>query len=389
VIPEPIAGAAEPPWQWPRAAYVHIPFCAHKCGYCDFASLAGVDHLADRYLSALEREMAASLGRPQEVDTLFVGGGTPTRLDAAQLEQLTRIIRRWLVPAPGAEWTVEANPGTLDREKVDILAEAGVDRISLGAQSFRPDSLRVLERHHGHEEVERAVEIVRDRFPRWSLDLIFGVPGSSLADWERDLEIAMGFGPAHLSCYGLVYEKGTPLWRQRERGEVRPLDEELERSMYEVTIERLSGAGLKMYEISNFARPGHESRHNLVYWANEAYFGFGVGAARYIRGVRSVNTRELPAYLRRIEAGQTATGPSEELNPEERARETAVLMLRRTAIGLERDDFRRRSGFDIDQLAGPAIQRHRAGGSLEDDGGRLRLSREGVFVADEVLAAFL
>jgi oxygen-independent coproporphyrinogen-3 oxidase len=389
VIQPPIPPVAEPPWQWPRAAYVHIPFCAHKCGYCDFASLAGVDHLADRYLSALEREMATSLGSPQEVDALFVGGGTPTRLDAAQLDRLTRIIRRWLVPARGAEWTVEANPGTLDARKADILAEAGVDRISLGAQSFRPDSLRVLERHHGREEVERAVDIVRGRFPRWSLDLIFGVPGSSLADWERDLEIAMGFGPSHLSCYGLVFEKGTPLWKQRERAEVRPVDEEVERSMYETTIDRLSGSGLRMYEISNFARPGHESRHNLVYWANEAYFGFGVGAARYLRGVRSVNTRELPAYLRRIEAGEPATGPTEELTPEERARETAVLMLRRTAVGLDRADFRRRSGFDIDGLAGPAIERQRAIGYLEDDGVRLRLSHEGIFVADQVMAAFL
>ncbi len=382
-------GTAEPPWRWPRAAYVHIPFCAHKCGYCDFASLAGVDHQADRYLAALEREMATALGDPQEVDTIFVGGGTPTRLDAGQLERMTGIIGRWLVRAPGAEWTVEANPGTLDARKADILAEAGVDRISLGAQSFRPESLRVLERQHGQDEVERAVEIVRDRFPRWSLDLIFGVPGSTLADWERDLEIATGFDPSHLSCYGLVYEKGTPLWKQREQGEVRPLDEELERSMYEATIERLAGAGLEMYEISNFARPGHESRHNLVYWANEAYFGFGVGAARYVRGVRSINTRELSAYLRRIGAGEPATGPTEELTPEERARETAVLMLRRTAMGLDRDDFRRRTGFDIDAMAAPAIERHGARGYLWDDGRRLRLSREGVFVADLVLADFL
>ncbi len=389
MIPQPIPAAGEPPWQWPRAAYVHVPFCADKCGYCDFASLAGMDHLADRYLEALEREMAMTLAVPQEVDTIFVGGGTPTRLDAAQLERLTRIIRRWLVPAPGAEWTVEANPGTLDAAKADVLAEAGVDRISLGAQSFRPDSLRVLERHHGRAEVERAVEIVGERFRRWSLDLIFGVPGSSLDDWERDLEIAMGFGPAHLSCYGLVFEKGTPLWKQRELGEVRPLDEELERSMYETTIVRLEQAGLGMYEISNFARPGHESRHNLVYWANEAYFGFGVGAARYIRGVRSVNTRDLPAYLRRIESGEPATGPSEELSPEDRARETAVLMLRRTGTGLDRADFRHRTGFEIDGLAGPAVERYSRIGYLEDDGTRLRLSREGVFVADRVMAAFL
>jgi oxygen-independent coproporphyrinogen III oxidase len=385
LIPE----TGEPPWQWPRAAYVHIPFCAHKCGYCDFASLAGMDHLADRYLAALEREMEMTLAGPQVVDTIFVGGGTPTRLDAAQLERLTGIVRRWLVPAPGAEWTVEANPGTLDAAKADVLAEAGVNRVSLGAQSFRPESLRVLERHHGRDEVKRAVEIVGPRFPRWSLDLIFGVPGSSLADWKSDLEIAIGLGPAHLSCYGLVFEKGTPLWKQREHGEVQALDEELERAMYETTIARLSGLGLGMYEISNFARPGHESRHNLVYWANEAYFGFGVGAARYLRGVRSVNTRELPAYLRRIEAGEPATGPSEELTPEERARETAVLMLRRTAIGLDRADFRRRTGFDVDALAGPAIERYSKIGYLEDDGGRLRLSHEGVFVADRVMAAFL
>jgi oxygen-independent coproporphyrinogen-3 oxidase len=384
-----ITEAGEPPWQWPRAAYVHIPFCAHKCGYCDFASLAGMDHLADRYLAALEREMELTLAGPQEVDTIFVGGGTPTRLDAAQLERLTRIVRRWLVPAPGAEWTVEANPGTLDEAKADVLAQAGVNRVSLGAQSFRPDSLRVLERHHGRDEVERAIEIVGERFSRWSLDLIFGVPGSTLADWERDLEIALGVQPAHLSCYGLVFEKGTPLWKQRERGEVRALDEELERSMYETTIDRLTEFGLRMYEISNFARPGHESRHNLVYWANEAYFGFGVGAARYVRGVRSVNTRELPAYLRRIESGEPATGPTEELTPEQRARETAVLMLRRTATGLDRPDFRRRTGFDLDGLAGPAIRRFCDIGYLEDNGTRLRLSHEGVFVADHVMAAFL
>ncbi len=379
----------EPPWQWPRAAYIHIPFCAHKCGYCDFASLAGVDHLAGRYLDSLEREIALSLGEPREVDTIFVGGGTPTRLDAGQLERLARIIGRWFVLSPGGEWTVEANPGTLDAEKADILAAAGVDRISLGAQSFRPESLQVLERHHGRAEVESAVAIVGPRFPRWSLDLIFGVPGSSLEDWRRDLEIALDFGPSHLSCYGLVFEKGTELWKQRSRGEVRPVDEELERAMYESTIDRLAGAGLAMYEISNFARPGHESRHNLVYWANDAYFGFGVGAARYVRGIRSVNTRELPAYLRRIEAGEPAIGPTEQLAPEERARETAVLMLRRTRLGLDRDDFCWRTGFDIDQLAGAAIERYMTLGLLEDDGTRLRLTREGIFVADDILAAFL
>src|SRR5205085_4574978 len=166
----------------------------------------------------------------------------------------------------------------------------------------------------------------------------------------EDLETALELGPSHLSCYGLVYEKGTALWKQWQAGHVRAVDEEAERAMYAHTIDRLERAGLGMYEISNFARPGHESRHNLVYWANEAYFGVGVGAARYLRGVRSVNTRDLPGYLRRIEAGEPAPGPSEELSAEDRARETAILMLRRTVLGIDRGDFRRRTGFEIDRL---------------------------------------
>ncbi|HEV3120809.1 MAG TPA: radical SAM protein, partial [Isosphaeraceae bacterium] len=174
--------AALPLWVWPRAAYVHVPFCAHKCGYCDFASVAGADNLADRYVAALERELAF-LEEPQEVDTIFVGGGTPTQLNSGQLERLLSAIRRWLPLAAGGEWTVEANPGTLDERKVDVLLAGGVNRVSLGAQSFEPALLRMLERLHGPEEVGRAVDLVRPRFERWSLDLIFGVPGSTAAQW--------------------------------------------------------------------------------------------------------------------------------------------------------------------------------------------------------------
>jgi oxygen-independent coproporphyrinogen III oxidase len=389
VIAIRVQEAAEPRWRWPRAAYVHIPFCAHKCGYCDFASLAGVDHLADRYLTALEREIETALTEPQEVDTIFVGGGTPTRLDASSLSRLMSIIRRWFVLSPGGEWTVEANPGTLDAAKADVLAEAGVERVSLGAQSFQPELLRVLERDHGRRHVEQALELVRPLFPRWSLDLIFGVPGSNIDTWRADLEIALSYGPSHLSCYGLVFEKGTALWNQRQSGRVEPVDEETERRMYEWTIERLAAAGLDMYEISNFAVPGHESRHNLAYWANDAYFGFGVGAARYLHGVRSVNTRDINAYLRRIESGMPAIGPSEELSAEDRARETVILMLRRTQTGIERTDFERRTGFELDALAGATITRYQTRGLLEDDGQRVRLSHEGLFVADQILCDFL
>jgi oxygen-independent coproporphyrinogen-3 oxidase len=381
--------AAEPRWRWPRAAYVHVPFCAHKCGYCDFASLAGVDHLADRYLLALAREIETSLAEPQEVDTIFVGGGTPTRLDALQLSSLCAIIKKWLILSPGGEWTVEANPGTIDAEKADVLGLSGVNRISLGAQSFQPQLLAVLERQHGLAQVEAAIEIVRPRFARWSLDLIFGVPGSTEEQWRDDLETALSLGPSHLSCYGLVFEKGTALWNLKQNGMVQPVSEELERVMYETTILRLAQAGLEMYEISNFAQPGHESRHNLVYWANEAYFGFGVGAARYLRGARSTNTRDLAAYMKRVLAGQSATGPREMLTPEESARETAMLMLRRTRTGIDRDDFQLRTGFELDSLAGRVIDRFTAQGYLEDDGRRVRLSPQGVFVADRVFCELI
>jgi oxygen-independent coproporphyrinogen-3 oxidase len=378
-----------PPWRWPRAAYVHVPFCARKCGYCDFASVAGAEDAADRYLAALEREVQSQLGEAQEVDTIFVGGGTPTRLDGGQLRRLMSIIRRWLPLAPGGEWTVEANPGTLDGEKVEVLASSGVNRISLGAQSFHPAVLAVLDRDHGRTEVERAVALVRPAFPRWSLDLIFGVPGSSLPSWQDDLEIAVDMEPAHLSCYGLVFEKGTPLWKEWQNGRVRPLDEELERAMYEATIDRLGTAGLLMYEISNFARPGDECRHNLVYWANDAYFGFGLGAARYIQGRRSVNTRDLSAYLRRIEAGLAAEGPHEELDPEREARETAILMLRRVALGIDRREFFLRTGFELELLFGPALEEFRRSQHIEDDGERIRLSREGLFIADFIFRKLL
>lgn len=373
----------------PRALYVHIPFCAHKCGYCDFASLAGFDHLADRYLCAIEREMDRDSKELRPVETIFIGGGTPTRLDETQLKRLLDLIRTRFPLEAGGEWTVEANPGTFDAAKADVLREGGVNRVSLGAQSFQTALLATLERNHNPDDVPRALDLIRPRFPRWSFDLIFGVPGSNLDHWLSDLASALALQPSHLSCYGLVFEKGTELWKQREAGRVRQLDEEIERAMYEATLDLLAATGLDAYEISNFAVPGNECRHNLVYWANEPYYGYGLGAARYVHGVRSVNTRDLPMYLRKVESGLDPTGPMETLEPEARARETATLMLRRVSIGLDRADFRIRTGFSVDDLAGDAIRKHVGFGLLADDGRSIRLTREGLFLADSVLCDFL
>src|SRR5262249_47827320 len=214
-----------------------------------------------------------TLGRPQPVRTLFLGGGTPSHLDCRQLIRLLEILRGWLILEPGHEFSIEANPNSLHGDKVDILAEHGVNRLSLGVQSFQPHVLRVLERDHAAADVNRAVEAARRRIRNFSVDLIFGVPGQTLDDWKHDLERALALAPSHLSTYGLTYEKGTRLWKQRRSGDVRPLTEEAELTMYLWTMERLETAGFEHYEISNFARPGFRCRHNEVYWANEAYWG--------------------------------------------------------------------------------------------------------------------
>jgi oxygen-independent coproporphyrinogen-3 oxidase len=373
-----------PACPWPRAAYVHVPFCAHRCSYCDFAIAVGHDDLRDRYIDALAAEVA-SLGRPQPVTTLFLGGGTPSHLSAAQLERLLDTLLRWLPLEPGHEFSVEANPDSLDADKMKVLADHGVNRLSLGAQSFDPRLLRALGRDHAAHEIPRAVERARARVANVSLDLIFGVPGQTLGGWRADLRAALELHVEHMATYGLTYEKGTPLWKERQRGGVRPLDEDAELSLYATAIDVLEAAGLEHYELSNFARPGRRCRHNGVYWANGPYFGFGMGAARYVNGRRELNTRHLQTYLSRALAGQSPTFQSEELPPEERARETLALGLRR-AEGVARHNFRSQTGFDLDALAGPAIERHVALGVLHDDGAAVRLTRAGKYVADAVIA---
>jgi oxygen-independent coproporphyrinogen-3 oxidase len=377
----------EPPWVWPRAAYVHVPFCAHHCGYCDFAVATHQDHLIDRYLDALAAELATLPG-PQPVRTLFLGGGTPTHLDAGQLERLLRTVRDRFPLPEGGELSLEANPDSLSDDKVAVLADHGVNRVSLGAQSFHPHLLRVLERRHAPEEVGRALERIRKRIAQVSLDLIFAVPGQTIEEWRADLARALALGPDHVSTYGLTFETGTRLWKQRQRGHLRALDEEVERAMYGVAIDTLEEAGFEHYEISNFALPGRRSRHNQVYWANEAYFGAGLGAARYVRLRRELNTRDLSAYLRRALAGESVTQQSEELPAVERARETMAVGLRRME-GIDRAAFAVQTGFELDGVAGAPLEMLVEQGFLSDDGRRVCLTREGKFVADAVIERLL
>ena len=364
----------------PRSAYLHIPFCAHRCGYCNFTVIAHRDDLAEPLLGAIADEVA-QISKPQEVDTLYFGGGTPTHLPARLLDRLCQLARSHFPLAPDYEWTVEANPGDLAPRTVAMLAKQGVNRLSLGAQSFNDRKLQALERDHRSEAIASAVDMARAAGMQVGIDLIFAAPDESLRDWQNDLAQTLQLEPDHVSVYGLTYEKGTLFWNRLRRGELRQLDENLQCDMYLAAIDTLGNAGFEHYEISNFARPGKRSRHNENYWAGGSYFAAGPGAARYVDYVRETNHRSTTAYLQRIASGRSPVAEREALDREQRARERLVLGLRRLE-GVERADFSQSTGFRIDELCGAEIRRFVSQGLLQDDGCRIRLSRNGLLVSD-------
>lgn len=371
----------------PRAAYIHVPFCRHKCGYCNFTVLAGRDDLTQAYLAAIERELSW-LETPREVETLFLGGGTPTHLSNGDLRRLLMTARRWFPFAPGYELSVEANPADIDEAKVAVLAECGVTRVSLGAQSFHEAKLRLLERDHDAGQIERAIALLRSAVGSVSLDLIFGTPGETLAQWQADLAQALALAPDHISTYGLTFERGTAFWSRLQSGDLYRVDEDQERQMYESAIDVLTAAGYEHYEVSNFARPGHRCRHNETYWSGRGYYAAGPGASRYVHGERETNHRSTTTWLRRIVAGQSPVAESEELAPEDVARERLVFGLRRLE-GVDETTFARETGYSFDALVGdvlPGLLQH---GLLNRSAGRLKLTRAGLLVSDAIWPRFL
>ncbi len=370
------------PFSPPRAAYLHIPFCVHRCGYCNFSVVAGRDDLVEPLLEALAVELSW-LDEPREVDTLYFGGGTPTYLTPDQLDRLCKLVLQWHPLAADYEWTVEANPADLDREKLRVLQSHGVNRLSLGAQSFHSLKLERLERDHSAADIRQAVDLSREAEMSISVDLIFAAPDESLNEWQADLQQALQLAPEHVSTYGLTYERGTAFWGRLTRGELVALDEELERDMYLAAIECLSQNGFEHYEISNFARPGQRSRHNQVYWSGQGYFAAGPGAARYVDGVRETNHRSTTSYLKRVLAGESAVAERECLTSEQRAREFLIFGLRRLE-GIERSSFLAQTGVAVDALVGKEISRFVGQGMLADDGQNIRLTRTGLLVSDSL-----
>ena len=371
----------------PRSAYLHVPFCTHRCGYCNFTLIAGRPDLVEAYLEAIALELA-QLEHPREVDTLFLGGGTPTFLSLDQLARLLKLAAQWFPLAAGGELSVEANPADITPEKVDVLHAAGVNRVSLGVQSFHAEKLKLLERDHRRAEVEAAVAAILPRIPNLGIDLIFAAPGESLEAWRDDLASAVRRGAPHISTYGLTFEKGTAFWNRLQRQELSEADEELQRAMYLAAIDDLTTAGLAHYEVSNFARAGLESRHNLQYWLGARYYAAGPGAARHIGLVRETNHRSTTSYLKRIFAGQSPVAEREELTLEMKARELLVFGLRMRA-GIDVNQFTAQAGTTPWQLAGPAIDQFLHLGLLEHTSGRLRLTHEGLLLSDAICVELL
>ena len=384
-------GLAEPiqdrTWPAPRAAYIHVPFCGRRCGYCNFTLVAGRDDLVERYLDAMEVELSW-LNQPRRVDTLFFGGGTPTHLARGPLVRLLQVATHWFPLEPGGEFSVEANPGDLDPARMELLAGRGVTRISLGAQSFNAGKLQSLEREHTAVDIVRSVELARGAGMAVSLDLIFASPGETLDVWTTDLNEALRLEPDHLSIYGLTYERGTTFWSRLHKSALVEVGEERQRAMYLAAIDRLTAAGYEHYEVSNFAREGSRCRQSEVYWAGESYYAAGPGAARYIDGRRETNHRSTTTYIKRVLAGHSPVAECESLAPEDRAREALVFGLRRLE-GVDRRRFARKMGFEVDALVGDALRQLVKLGLFEDDGSRVRLSREGLLVSDSIWPTFL
>jgi len=371
----------------PRSAYLHVPFCTHRCGYCNFTVIAGRDDLTGAYLDAIEQELQL-LGQPHEVDTLFLGGGTPTHLSPKELERLLSMATRWFPLAAGAELSVEANPIDITPEKVDVLAAAGVNRVSLGVQSFHDDKLKLLERDHDRAQVEAAAELLLPRIPNLSIDLIFAAPGETLPQWEDDLRSAIELGPAHISTYGLTFEKGTTFWNRLHHDQLQEVDEELQRAMYLASIDHLTSPGLEHYEVSNFARPGHASQHNMQYWLGKRYFAAGPGASRHVGMIRETNHRSTTAYIRRMQQARSPVAEQEVLTSEMKAREQLVFGLRMLA-GVHIPTFQKDTGMTPWELCGTEIDQFLQLELLNYSYERLRLTREGLLLADTICVELL
>lgn len=380
----------------PMELYIHLPFCRSKCRYCDFASWAGQDGLMAPYVDALLKEAAAVQQKlPENVGiiTVFIGGGTPSTLPEPLLKRLLSGLKETFPINADAEWTTEANPGTLTQEWLDTAVSFGVNRLSLGMQAYQPEMLKMLGRIHDFSQVEQAVSMARHSgISNISLDLMFGLPGQTTEMWLETLEKALSLQPKHLSCYGLIPEEGTPMMVDLTSGRLTLPDEETERQMYDDTLGILQSHGFEQYEISNFALPGYACRHNLGYWRQVPYIGLGASAASCLPGdgcayLRRSNPPSIREYIEYVHSGSPK--PAEEkISHDDAMFETLMLGLR-TTKGVSETDFATMHGVSLSNYRGETLSEIGAAGLMEHIDGWWRLTRKGMDVQNAVLVRLM
>jgi oxygen-independent coproporphyrinogen-3 oxidase len=372
------------------ALYLHIPFCVRKCSYCDFNSGPSTEDAREQYVRTLCREIAQSPWAGGRARSVFYGGGTPSELTAEQLHRTNQCLRDTFQMEPKVEWTLEVNPGTVTPESLGAMLEAGFNRISIGVQSFHDHHLKAIGRIHTAAEARQAFRWAgKAGFRSRNLDLIFGLPDQTLPEWASDLDALMELRPEHVSLYGLIVEEKTEFGHRHALGRLPLPEEDAVADMYEMTLDRLSAAGYAQYEISNFALPGHACRHNLVYWRNEPYLGFGVSAASFIDGLRWSNTASARAYRDQVEHGHSAAEPGERLEGKAAAGEALMLALRLNS-GADLEELSKRHGCDMSELFKREIDRFVDLELLEwSCEGRLRLTRRGLLLSNNVFTELI
>lgn len=371
--------------------YIHIPFCARKCLYCDFYSEIYDQEFSSAYIDVIMDQIGKI---PHRFSTIYIGGGTPSVLSPELLERLLKTLNPKLVES-GLEFTVEANPESLDDRRIKILLNSGVTRLSIGVQSLDDRKLKKLGRLHNAEKARGAVHLAAKRgFSNIGIDLIFGAWGETVEDWKSEIDEAVKLPVSHISCYSLTYEKGTPLFKAVLNKSILPIEDDRSSAMYEMTMELLPVRGFKQYEISNFAK-SEESRcrHNMSYWENNPYIGLGASAVSYTDGVRAKNVSNIREYIKRYRRGTSLVESSEKLSPVRSARETAAIKIR-TRDGIDFKWFREKTGYDLKELERKAlsdlmdkdlIKYKREGGSLTG----ITLKHRGILFCDTVSATLL
>src|SRR5690625_2471730 len=373
-----------------QSVYIHIPFCQQICHYCDFTKFFYNEKLADEYIEALINEINVNVpGKQNKIKTIFIGGGTPTTLNLIQLRKLLKFINEKFDLTNCEEYTIEANPGDFDEEKVKLLHAYGVNRVSLGVQVFDDEMLKELGRLHKISDVYKTLDLLKQyNFTNISTDLIYALPNQTVEHFRKSLNEALSLDLPHLSTYSLQIEPKTIFYQRHKKGKLhRPKPEE-EVEMYHILMETTKLHGLEQYEISNFAKPGFESKHNLTYWSNEYYFGFGAGAYGYVPGKRYGNLRPLPAYTKKAMDEGTPILHTDEIGLREEIEEELFLGLRRTK-GVNKLEFKKKFGFPMDKYYREALDELSNKQWLKENKTDIYLTDEGKLLANEVFERFL